>query len=60
MEADGGWRISFRSRGAVDVSVLASRFGGGGHHNAAGCQMEGSAEDVRAQLSSALVAILDA
>ncbi|MBI3965693.1 MAG: hypothetical protein HY329_08660 [Chloroflexi bacterium] len=27
---------SFRSRGAVDVSKLAERFGGGGHPNAAG------------------------
>jgi len=54
------WRISFRSRGRVDVSELASRFGGGGHHNAAGCRIEGSAEDVREQLANALVALLDA
>jgi phosphoesterase RecJ-like protein len=30
-------RVSFRSRGLVDVSALAARFGGGGHRNAAGC-----------------------
>ncbi len=59
METDEGWRISFRSRGTVDVSQLASRFGGGGHHNAAGCQIPGSAEGVRLSLSSALVAMLD-
>lgn len=60
MEHDAGWRVSFRSRGAVDVSALASRFGGGGHHNAAGCTIVGSAEDVRQQLASALVEMLDA
>jgi len=59
MEADDGWRISFRSRGTVDVSQLAARFGGGGHHNAAGCQIAGAAQDVRSSLSSALVSILD-
>lgn len=60
MEADDGWRISFRSRGSVDVSALAAQFGGGGHHNAAGCQIEGSAADVRAGLTAALVSMLDA
>jgi len=30
-------RVSFRSRGRVDVAALAARFGGGGHRNAAGC-----------------------
>ena len=59
MESDDGWRISFRSRGTVDVSQLAARFGGGGHHNAAGCQIAGLAPDVRASLSSALVSMLD-
>lgn len=53
------WRISFRSRGKVDVSELAAGFGGGGHHNAAGCRIAGSAEDVRAELTSALEAMLD-
>ncbi|MEZ4462031.1 MAG: bifunctional oligoribonuclease/PAP phosphatase NrnA [bacterium] len=60
MESEDGWRISFRSRGSVDVSKLASRFGGGGHHNAAGCSVSGTAEQVRQNLSEALVAMLDA
>ncbi len=37
----GEVRISFRSKGAVDVSELASRYGGGGHRNAAGCTVRG-------------------
>lgn len=53
------WRISFRSRGKVDVSVLAERFGGGGHHNAAGCTIEASSEAVELMLSEALVELLD-
>jgi len=36
-----GVRVSMRSRGRVDVSQLAERFDGGGHHNAAGCTMPG-------------------
>jgi phosphoesterase RecJ-like protein len=53
------WRISFRSRGTVDVSQLAQRFGGGGHHNAAGCSMTGAAPELERQLAEALVAMLD-
>lgn len=59
MESDDGWRVSFRSRGTVDVSQLAARFGGGGHHNAAGCHIVGAAMDVRSSLSLALVSMLD-
>ena len=32
----GGFKLSFRSRCAVDCSVLAAKFGGGGHKAAAG------------------------
>jgi oligoribonuclease NrnB/cAMP/cGMP phosphodiesterase (DHH superfamily) len=34
--ADGRYQYSLRSRGTVDVSVIAERFGGGGHKQAAG------------------------
>ena len=39
--APGDIRISFRSKGEVNVSDLASRHGGGGHRNAAGCTIKG-------------------
>jgi len=55
---DGAWKISFRSRGNIDVSLLAERFGGGGHRNAAGCTIQGSPEDVIEQLSAALSELL--
>lgn len=41
------FRVSFRSRGKVDVGALAGRFGGGGHHNASGCSVPGTFEEVR-------------
>ncbi len=33
---DGGFKVSLRSRGEVNVERIARRFGGGGHRNAAG------------------------
>lgn len=56
---DGAWRISFRSRGKVDVSALAAKFGGGGHYNAAGCTIVGTSDEIVAKLSQALVELLD-
>lgn len=53
------WRVSFRSRGKVDVSALAAKFGGGGHHNAAGCKISGTSDEIVAKLSQALVDLLD-
>ena len=55
---DSTWKVSFRSRGKVDVSSLARRFGGGGHHNAAGCTMQGAPQAIEQQLSEALTELL--
>ncbi|HEY6303101.1 MAG TPA: bifunctional oligoribonuclease/PAP phosphatase NrnA [Terriglobales bacterium] len=38
---DGRCRISLRSKGAVNVSTVAERFGGGGHRCASGCSVDG-------------------
>lgn len=40
------FKVSLRSNGSVDVSKIASYFGGGGHVKAAGCDMAGSMYDV--------------
>jgi len=40
-------RVSFRSRGNVNVADLAASFGGGGHFNAAGCTIEGAWPTIR-------------
>ena len=34
-EYDDVWRVSLRSKGNIDISVIAREFGGGGHRNAA-------------------------
>lgn len=52
------FKISFRSKGAVDVSELAKRFGGGGHHNAAGCTIRGHAGQIQDDLAGALMDML--
>jgi phosphoesterase RecJ-like protein len=38
----GPIRVSFRSKGQVDVAAFAQQFGGGGHARAAGAKLEGS------------------
>lgn len=38
----GQIRLSFRSKGSVDVAALAARWGGGGHRNAAGATVNGA------------------
>ena len=48
------YKISFRSRGKIDVGTMARELGGGGHHNAAGAQVCGSLEAARAQVYSLL------
>ena len=40
-QADGRFRVSLRSKGAINVASVAERFGGGGHECASGCAIEG-------------------
>lgn len=40
-QEDGSVRVSLRSRGDIDVAVLAAEFSGGGHARAAGCSHPG-------------------
>ncbi|MFN8219417.1 MAG: DHHA1 domain-containing protein, partial [Fimbriimonadales bacterium] len=42
----GRVRISFRSRDDYNVASVAQEFGGGGHRNAAGCALDGHAEEI--------------
>ena len=53
-QSDGGWKVSLRSRGRVDVSAIAVELGGGGHHNASGFSykgdLEGAVDEVRRRL----------
>ena len=49
-EAPEHYRVSLRSRERIDVRAVATRFGGGGHTRASGCNIDGTAESVRAAL----------
>jgi phosphoesterase RecJ-like protein len=54
------WRVSLRSKGPVDIGVIAAARGGGGHRNAAACRLSGDAETLRDELMAALVGAIDA
>mgnify|MGYP002630640135 CR=1 FL=1 len=52
---DHDWRVSLRSKGAVDIGTVARRFGGGGHTNAAGCSATGDQAAVQKQFGDMLI-----
>ena len=58
--AGGSFRVSLRSKGAVDVNRVANAFGGGGHKNAAGCTITGPYAEVREKLLAELRQVLTA
>ncbi len=59
VEPSGDVKLSFRSKGSFDVAQLASRFGGGGHKNAAGGSLkQTSLEDARKQVGDAILETL--
>jgi phosphoesterase RecJ-like protein len=48
-QLDGNtFKVGFRSKGKVNVAAFSAALGGGGHHNAAGCTVEGTLEEVKA------------
>lgn len=50
--------VTFRSRGHLDVSLVAKSFGGGGHRNASGCRMKGTLEAAKARVLPVLTKLL--
>lgn len=51
---NNAYKISFRSKGKVNVNEIASVFGGGGHVLASGCMICGFYEDVKDKLIRAV------
>lgn len=55
---DGSWVVSLRSRGATDLSRVATALGGGGHRAAAGYtsahDLPGTIDELRAELARTL------
>jgi phosphoesterase RecJ-like protein len=52
-------RVSMRSKYDVDVRVVATEFGGGGHKNAAGFTVKGRLDEVRPRIVERLVQAVD-
>lgn len=55
---DHDWRVSLRSKGAVDVGAIARQFNGGGHTNAAGCSAKGALDDVNQHFGQLMTAAI--
>jgi phosphoesterase RecJ-like protein len=54
-------RISLRSKGSINIAIIAEQFGGGGHEFAAGCTLDGplseAIERILPPIHSALAAV---
>jgi phosphoesterase RecJ-like protein len=57
-QATGGFKISFRSRCALDCSALAASFGGGGHKAAAGAFIDAPFEQAQTKVLDAVRAAM--
>ena len=56
---DGVIRISFRSKGRIDVNRIAGLFGGGGHVTAAGARIKGTLAEVEKTVIAAVAKELE-
>jgi phosphoesterase RecJ-like protein len=57
-EPNGEIKVSFRTTEAVDATILATAFGGGGHPRAAGCTVPGPLDHARALVIGQAKALL--
>jgi phosphoesterase RecJ-like protein len=57
--SDGAIRVSLRATTGIDVSSVASRFGGGGHPQAAGFTVEGPLREAEQKVLEAVTRLLD-
>lgn len=48
------YKISFRSNGKTNVANIAKIFGGGGHANAAGCNLNGPLPEIKKKIIKAV------
>ncbi|MCX8069995.1 MAG: bifunctional oligoribonuclease/PAP phosphatase NrnA [Thermodesulfovibrionales bacterium] len=48
--SENKYRISMRSKNGINVAIVASQYGGGGHKNAAGCTIENNLESIKKDL----------
>jgi len=57
-ELPHGVKISFRSKGRIDVGAVAALYGGGGHAGASGCQTSGKIDEVKKSVLEKLKGLL--
>ena len=55
----GDWRVSMRSKGDIDINVIAREFGGGGHKNASGCSARGDLAALQAIFAQKVTRAID-
>ena len=59
-KGENTFKISARTTDEIDACAFCANFGGGGHVRAAGCEIKGSLEEVKAKLLDAVKNALDA
>lgn len=59
-KAEGCYKISVRTNGALNASDICAAFSGGGHKNAAGCSIEGNLQDIKNSILTVVKRMLDA
>ncbi len=57
-ELPGGVKISFRSKGKIDVGAVAAVYGGGGHAGASGCNVGGKLDTIKKTVIDMLTGLL--
>ena len=53
------YRVSMRSKGDIDIGVIAKEFSGGGHKNAAGCTAKGAIDTLQKMFLEKIEAAID-
>lgn len=54
-DAPGHYKVSLRSK-HLDVNKIATKYGGGGHKSASGCQMKGSLNEIKELVTQEIAA----
>ena len=55
----GTYRVSLRSKGAINIARVAESFGGGGHKNAAGFRISGDWDEVEREIEKRMLVAID-
>lgn len=58
-EREDGYKVSVRTAGEINASLICRALGGGGHQRAAGCFIEGDYQTARAKMHAVLADYLD-